>query len=763
MNKAITDGLDLMPPPFVDGLNVWSSGDGIPGSTNYDSDPNGNLVPSDPDFGTCLEIIKADTPQKLRWKGEVPILPGCYLEVIARVKAISGPLPSVRIAAWAGTAGGNHVSGLDEQGSAVLLDTYGQVETVRAIIGSGERTGVDMVWGNQAVFGHMGIDIEGDNGAVVRIESVEVRDVTAVFHRKMMDWVDVRDYGAIGDGVTDDALAFEAADAAANGRNIVVPAGTYYLGKNITMLHRCRFEGTILQAEDDQFILREDYDYCSYLEAFGDETLAFKKALQALFNFTDHESLDLCGKRIDLSGPVDVQAAVSNLTTFGARRAIRNGQLSVNNTANWDTGEEVSTAAYSGSGKVLTNVANIAAIEVGARIDGFGVGREVFVASKNEGTGEITASQALGRAAANQSYTFYRYRYILDFSGFVDLDNLNIDDIEFACGQRASAILLPQEGIGWSVRDCRFSDVKNRGITAFSKGGNGMSIDRNQFQAYAPGLVKDRDTVALNNNRNDIKIRNNRVVQFKHFAVMAGGGHLFVGNHCWQLDGEEEGQRFAGILLQQKSAKTTITGNYIDSMFIELTNEHSNASPANPSDNPFGNLTITGNIFTATHVAPWFNYIRLVPSGTGHKIGGISVIGNAFKSFSGSTVDRIEGVITSNGDFDHTQTIEVVFSGNSFVDVASKTENPGLVEISRNSAQTTWLESVNSKLPFGGRAMGAEGLTAIGPIETNSGSDRFEMPYVQLQQGTNGDKVGIRWSEALKGKVQLRVRSDIPS
>ena len=44
MNKAITDGLDLMPPPFVDGLNVWSSGDGTPGSTSYSSDPNGNLV-----------------------------------------------------------------------------------------------------------------------------------------------------------------------------------------------------------------------------------------------------------------------------------------------------------------------------------------------------------------------------------------------------------------------------------------------------------------------------------------------------------------------------------------------------------------------------------------------------------------------------------------------------------------------------------------------------------------------------------------------
>ena len=36
MNKAITDGLQLMPPAFAEGLGVWSSGDGTPGSDTYD-------------------------------------------------------------------------------------------------------------------------------------------------------------------------------------------------------------------------------------------------------------------------------------------------------------------------------------------------------------------------------------------------------------------------------------------------------------------------------------------------------------------------------------------------------------------------------------------------------------------------------------------------------------------------------------------------------------------------------------------------------
>lgn len=147
MNKAITDGLVLMPPAFDEGLGVWSSEDGTPGSATYDGAANAALVTADQDFGGCLEMIKTESTQKLRHMGETPILPGCYLRVTARVKAISGNLPSVRIAAWAGTAGNAHLAGVAETGPAVTLTAYGKVETVQAIIGTGARQGVDMAWG----------------------------------------------------------------------------------------------------------------------------------------------------------------------------------------------------------------------------------------------------------------------------------------------------------------------------------------------------------------------------------------------------------------------------------------------------------------------------------------------------------------------------------------------------------------------------------------------------------------------------------------
>ena len=191
-------------------------------------------MPADQDFGGCLELVKTDATQKLRYMGETPMLPGCYLRVTARVKAISGNLPSVRIAAWAGKAGGSNAAGVPQTGPSVALTSYGEVVEVSAIIGSGNRDGVDMVWGTEPIYGHFGLDLTGPNGGIVRVDDIVIEDITRVFLRDMMDWVDVRDYGAIGDGVTDDTAAFSAADAAANGRTVLVSDGVYRLADSFT-------------------------------------------------------------------------------------------------------------------------------------------------------------------------------------------------------------------------------------------------------------------------------------------------------------------------------------------------------------------------------------------------------------------------------------------------------------------------------------------------------------------------------------------------
>ncbi|MFT5616600.1 MAG: hypothetical protein ACI8Q6_003905, partial [Granulosicoccus sp.] len=170
MNKAITDGVLLMPPAFESGLGVWSSGDGTPGSDTYSGAANAAFEPADQDFGGCLELLKTQSVQQLRYMGETPLLPGCYLQIKVRLKAVSGNLPNVRIAGWAGKAGGNHVSGVIEVGPTTTIASYGDVVEISAIVGAGLRGGVDMVWGGDALYGHFGLDLTGATGGVVRID-----------------------------------------------------------------------------------------------------------------------------------------------------------------------------------------------------------------------------------------------------------------------------------------------------------------------------------------------------------------------------------------------------------------------------------------------------------------------------------------------------------------------------------------------------------------------------------------------------------------
>ena len=140
MNKAVTDGIDLMPPAFSDGLSVWSSQDGLAGQATYDDAPNAALVAGDADFGECLEIFKTESVQQLRYTEQTAITPGCYLRVSARVKLVGGNRPSVRIAAYPLTNGGAEAT-VPSTGDAVFLETYGEVYEVSAIVGQGARGG----------------------------------------------------------------------------------------------------------------------------------------------------------------------------------------------------------------------------------------------------------------------------------------------------------------------------------------------------------------------------------------------------------------------------------------------------------------------------------------------------------------------------------------------------------------------------------------------------------------------------------------------
>jgi hypothetical protein len=760
MNKAITDGVLLMPPAFEGGLDVWSSGDGTPGSDDYDGAVNAAFVPADQDFGGCLELQKTSATQKLRYMGETPLLPGCYLQIKARVKAISGNLPNVRIAAWAGGAGGGHIGSVTEVGTSTTLTSYGQIVEVTAIVGAGVRGGVDMAWGAGALFGHFGLDLTGATGGVVRIDDIEITDITSVFLRDMLSLVDVRDFGAIGDGTTDNAVAFEAADDAADGRKVLVPAGEYFLGETVTFNSEVEFEGTVTMPTDKMLLLTKQFDLPIYIEAFGNEELAFKKAFQALLNNADHESLDMGGRKVTVTAPIDMQAAVPNKGSYATRRVIRNGQLEASGSSVWDNTVVTSQATYNtNDARTLSNVSNIANVPVGALVEGAGVGREIYVMAKNVGAGRITLNAPLYDAAGTQNFTFREFKYLLDFSGFSQLSKFAMANIEFQCNSLCSAIRLSPSGLTFNLRDCFITRPKDRGITSIGEGCQGMLIDNCQFLSAEESLnVADRVSIVLNANANDVKLRNNRATKFRHFALLSGSNSSVLGNHFFQGDNVSGGVRTAGLVIIGTYTSSTIAGNYVDNCFIEWTNEH-DPSPDFTSGFSFSAMGISDNIFLSGNVASWFSYIVVKPHGNGHFLNGVSVTGNRFRSINGS-IDRAERVDTSFSDLDFSKSKHITFEGNTYHSVDAQVSNPLRVRHSEGSVAQTWNIDMNGELPFGGQARGVDSIVAMDKIRNSQSSTVYSMPYVLTEQGSSKDQIKLVWEEAVRGEVAVSVRID---
>ncbi|MCR8547851.1 right-handed parallel beta-helix repeat-containing protein [Salipiger sp. P9] len=761
MNKAVTDGVVFMPTPFSEGLDVWSRGDGTPGSDTYDGLATAAYVPADADFAGCLEIQKTEGTQKLRYMGDTPILPGCYLQVTARIKAVSGVMPAVRIAGWAGRPNGTQVTGLDTTGDSVQLTSYGEAVEVTAIVGGGARNGVDMVWGTEPSFGHFGIDLTGSNGGVVRVDDIEIVDITSVFLRDMMNWVDVRDYGSVGDGVTDNSAAFEAADAAADGRKILVPDGTYRLASSVTLEHHVEFQGKLLMPADAILSMTKDFHLSAYVDAFGgDEEQALKKGLQSLMNNADHESFDLSGRRVSLYEPLDVQAAVNNRDTYAQRRVLRNGQIRAESSGTWTKQSVTSIATYSANNKwELTNVGNVANIPVGSLVESSGVGREIYVKSRNVGAQTLSLSQPLYDAEGTQNYTFTRFQYLLDFSGFTKLEKFEIEDVEFQCSELASGVMLPPSGPVNVIRNCVFNRPSDRGITSIGEGCQGLLVDHNQFISAEGGLTtQNRSSVALNTNANDVKIRNNRASQFRHFAVVSGANGVIANNHFFQGDSSDAGTRSAGIVLCLKATNTTISGNYVDNCFIEWTNERE-PDPDFISGFGFSGLSVTNNVFLCSNVADWFSFIVVKPYGQNNRVNGLNVSGNLFRSVGG-TIKRVERVDNSFADLDLSAMRNVYVSNNTYLNIQNGSSNPLLVTHAQNTHAQTWVVTTDSRLPFNGYAMEVSSLVLRSrPRDTNNVS-KYVTPYTSTREGSGQNLVHAIWPEPILGDLTMLVRMD---
>lgn len=168
--------IDLTPPRFVEGLADWFCGAGASGGA--DAAPGrARLVAADPDFGACLELRKLEPEQRLRYMGELPIRSGARVEIRLRLRLIHGPATLARVAATPGAAGGVILAGLPACGAAMALPADGAPATLRLVVGREPGPGVDLVWDARALYAHVGLDLLGPCGGVVRVADLAAREI----------------------------------------------------------------------------------------------------------------------------------------------------------------------------------------------------------------------------------------------------------------------------------------------------------------------------------------------------------------------------------------------------------------------------------------------------------------------------------------------------------------------------------------------------------------------------------------------------------
>jgi hypothetical protein len=321
--------------------------------------------------------------------------------------------------------------------------------------------------------------------------------------------------------------------------------------------------------------------------------------------------------------------------------------------------------------------------------------------------------------------------------------------------------MLPVGGRIFRFRFCDFDRPRDRAITSVGGACQGMTIDNCQFSSSEMTIPsQDRTVIAFNCNSNDAKIRDNRVVLWAHFGVMAGTTYLISGNHFFQGDDNSPGIRQAGLVLTGGNVITTVNGNYIDNCFLEMTNEH-DPFPDHTSGFSFGGLSVTGNIFFAITVVPWFSYIVIKPYGTNHFLQGLIVQGNVFRQ-TGFAIDRVDRVDTTFANLRFDRFRNVIFQDNTFNSVTFPAESPTVVIHEQVTPATSWTIDMAGKMPFGGRVRTVPALTLEGPARDGANAIRYDMPHVLTNQGPDNAQARLVWPVATRGLAVVTARVDRP-
>jgi len=151
----------------------------------------------------------------------------------------------------------------------------------------------------------------------------------------------------------------------------------------------------------------------------------------------------------------------------------------------------------------------------------------------------------------------------------------------------------------------------------------------------------------------------------------------------------------------------------------------------------------------------------ITPYGSGQYVSGLTVSNNVFRVIS-ANVDRIEAVDTTYATLAYNNFRNVIFENNTSNNVSQPTSSPVMVEHTQNTASDTWVVDASAYLPFASRARNVMSLVAEGAVSNASNVTQNLMPWVQVEQGAGGNLINIKWTTAVKGRMQVTLRCDNP-
>ncbi len=560
--------------------------------------------------------------------------------------------------------------------------------------------------------------------------------------------VDVRTFGAIGDGVADDSAAFDRAAAAAGPAGIVVPEGTFRLARDLVLEVPVRFLGRISQPAGRHAVFLRNLDHSSYRAAFGDRE-ALDRALRALFAVQGPAVLDLEGRTVVLSRPLDFARLGGTLRGSG-RKGIRNGTFAVAPGPAWE-GETIrSRARFDPTDPCeLRDVAPGARIAPGALVTGPGLGRAVHVREpETEGRTARLSLPGWGDAETGR-YEFRRLRFALDFSGLGELGDFLLEDVRLDLRGAAAGILLPERHRSFRGIRLVVDAPAGQGLSGLGRLTSGLELDQCRFEAVGAQDVGMASAGA------SVRLRGCVFEGFAIAAVLSGRSNLVSG--C-RFVGGGTGGRSTALLLTRREPRCEVVGTAFEGCGIDWTDEHESRFDAGRKAG-FGGLGLVGNVFEATDAAEHETWLTIRAHRRAQPIRDLAVIGNTFAAIGGRS-DRVETVCASGARLDLSRMRRIEWHGNTCRGVLFPAANPVTRQFRLRIPTRIWTLDPGGALPFGAVATEIVAVTAV-ELRNAAGDPVREIPSVGVDQRTG--RLRAQFPIPVSGALRVTIRCDGPA